>query len=90
MIEVINILKYIFLGASFGTLFFSLIFLLFPDFYIRIENTVSMELFESNTFFTGLEGKINFLNDWIFANRLIFGILFVALSIYNIKSLIAL
>ena len=88
--EFFVISKYIFLGTSFGTLFFSLIFLLFPDLYVRIENTVNMELFESTTFLTALEGKIDFLNDWIFKNRIIFGILFVLLSLYNIKSLIVL
>ena len=88
--EFIIIIKFILLGASFGTLFFSLIFLLFPDLYIRIEDSVNMEIFESTTFLTALEGKINFLNDWIFQNRLVFGTLFVFLSFYNIKSLILL
>ena len=45
---------------------------------------------QENTFFTALEGKVNFLNDWIFQNRILFGTLFVAFSLYNIKSLIQL
>ena len=84
------IIKYVLLFTSFGTLVLSLIFLLFPDLYSHIEEVVNSEVLESTDFFTVLEGKINFLNDWIFKNRLIFGSLFVLLSLYNINSLVAL
>ena len=88
--EIVAIIRFICLGASFGTLCLSLIFLLFPDLYLRIEEIVDLELISETDFFTTLEGKINFLNDWIFKNRIFFGILFVLLSFYNIKSLIVL
>ena len=88
--ELFTITKYLLVGTSFGTLFFSLIFLLFPDLYIRIEEAVNMDLMKSTTFFTVLEGKIDVINDWIFKNRIFFGVLFVTLSIYNIRSLIVL
>jgi hypothetical protein len=47
-----------------------------------------LEVFTSKAFFTALEGKINFLNDWIFRYRLIFGTLFVFFSLYNIRSFV--
>jgi multisubunit Na+/H+ antiporter MnhG subunit len=88
--DLIFIIKTFFIGTSFGTLFFSLIFLLFPDLYFRIEDAVGRDLFGSTTFLTALEGRVNFLNDWIFKYRLLFGTLFVLLSLYNIRSLISL
>jgi len=90
--EIFATFKIILLGSSFGTLFCSLIFLLFPDLYLRIEAAMNLEMLVSSapSFLPVVEGKINFLNDWIFSNRMFFGTLFVLLSIYNIKSLIQL
>ena len=86
--EIIAIIKTILLAASYATCVLSIIFLLFPNLYMRIESTLNSDLLQGAQFFTSLEGKIDFLNDWIIQNRMIFGTLFVLLSLYNIKSLI--
>lgn len=88
--EPLGFIKIFFLGTSCGTLFFSLIFLLFPDLYFSIEDMFDANVVPSAKFLTTVEGEINFLNDWIIKHRLIFGTLFVLLSLYNIKSLIVL
>lgn len=88
--DIFSIIKVAFLGTSCGTLFLSLIFLLFPDLYFSIEEMLDIELFHSTHFLTVVEGEINILNEWIIKYRLIFGLLFVLLSLYNIKSLIVL
>ncbi|MDD5352846.1 MAG: hypothetical protein PHS93_06755 [Candidatus Omnitrophica bacterium] len=69
-------------------LIFSLIFLLSLELYLRLEEIANTELGLTAVFLTVLEEKINFLNDWIFKHRLACGILFVLLSLHNIKSLI--
>jgi hypothetical protein len=86
----ISIVKYILLGDSFITLTLSLIFLLSPKIYLRLEEILSIEIFPETVWLTVLEGKINFINDWIFQNRVVFGTLFVFVSLYNIKTIIAL
>ena len=84
------IIKLVCLGTSFVTLLLSLIFLLFPRLYFRIEEIVDAEILPTTEFFTALEGRINFINDWVFKNRVVFGVLFVSCSMYNIKSFLVL
>jgi len=88
--EIFHIAKIILISTSFGTLFLSLVFLLSPELYSRIEDMVNSELIKSTAMTTVLEGRINFLNDWIIRNRAFFGILFIVLSIFNIRSLVVL
>lgn len=88
--DAFSFIKVFFLGTSYGTLFFSLIFLLFPDLYFSIEEMFDADIVPTVKFLTVVEGEVNFLNDWIIRHRLVFGTLFVLLSLYNIKSLIVL
>ena len=88
--EIIAIIKIILLIASVITFILSVIFLMFPATYVRIEELLNLDLIHRVEFLTTLEGKINVVNDWMMQNRIIFGLLFVLLSLYNIKSLILL
>ncbi len=67
--------------------FLSLVFMLFPDQFRRIEELLGLE-FGGGTadFSTILEGKINLVNDWVYKNRLLFGPLFVILAALNTRS----
>ncbi|MDD5292218.1 MAG: hypothetical protein PHY46_03440 [Candidatus Omnitrophica bacterium] len=86
----IIIAKHIFLWSSFTTFAFSVIFMFLPRLYSRLEEILNMDLLPQTVWFTVLEGRINFINDWIIKNRIVFGVLFISSSIYNIKSMIEL
>ena len=81
--------KYILIGASGCTLFLSLVLFISPQMYLRIEETLNFDIIPQAQFITVLEGKIDFMNDFIIRNRFFFGPLFAILSIYNFKSLIS-
>jgi len=85
--EILAIIKIVLLVASLFTFIFSLIFLFLPDLYLRMEALLNKDVIQSVEMVTALEGKIDFVNDWLFENRVISGTLFVLLSLYNIKSL---
>jgi len=88
--EIFAIIRITFLIASLATFILSLIFLLSPDTYVRLENMLNMDVINRIEFLSSIEGKVEVLNEWILENRVIFGLLFVLLSLYNIKSLILL
>jgi len=83
----ISTIKSILIGASSGTLFLSLVLFISPNLYLRIEEILNFEIIPQAQFITVLEGKIDFINQFIIRNRLFFGPLFIFLSIYNIKTL---
>jgi len=66
--------------------FLSLVFMLFPSFFSKIEEFLGMEFGGSAAFVTVLEGRINFLNDWVSRNRAFFGPLFAILGAINIRN----
>ncbi len=66
----------------------SLIFMLNPKLFRKIEEFLGMEFGNSGeSFATVLEGKINFVNDWVFNNRIIFGPLFALVAAINTRNL---
>jgi hypothetical protein len=66
--------------------FLSLIFMLSPELFSKIEEILGMEFGGGATHATLLEGKINFLNDWVYENRLIFGPLLAVLAALNTRN----
>ena len=88
--ELIAIVKIALLVASLTTFVLSLIFLFSPELYFRLEDRLNSDIISRVEFLTVVEGKVNVINDWIFENRIIFGTLFVLLSLYNVKSLLLL
>jgi hypothetical protein len=64
----------------------SLIFMLFPDFFAKIEEFLGFEFGGSGSFATLLEGKINFVNDWVFNHRSLCGPLLCVLAAVNTKN----
>ena len=66
--------------------FLSLVFMISPTAFSKIEEYVSLEFGGSADFVTVLEGKINFLNDWVFDNRAFFGPLLAILAALNTRS----
>lgn len=88
--ELIAVVKIVLLVASLVTAILSLIFLFSPELYVRLEERLNSDVIGRVEFLTVVEGKVDVINDWIFENRIIFGTLFVLLSLYNIKSLLLL
>ena len=66
--------------------FLSLIFMLLPELFSRIEEILGMEFGAGATYATILEGRINFLNDWVYGNRFIFGPLLAILAAINTRN----
>ena len=66
--------------------FLSVIFMLSPELFSKIEETLGMEFGAGATYATILEGKINFLNDWVYGNRFIFGPLLAILAAINTRN----
>jgi len=66
--------------------FLSLVFMLSPSFFSKIEEFLGMEFGGSAAFATVLEGRINFLNDWVCRNRVLFGPLFAVLGALNTRN----
>jgi len=86
----ITVIKIGVAALSFISLSLSLIFLLLPRLYLRLDEMFSLNFLPESEWLTTLEGKMDILNDWVIKNRIIFGTLFVVLSLYNIKTVIAL
>ena len=66
--------------------FLSLVFMLSPELFSKIEEVLGMEFGGSSSFATVLEGRINFLNDWLFRNRILIGPLFALLGAMNTRN----
>ena len=60
--------------------------MLSPSFFSRIEEFLGMEFGGSAAFATVLEGRINFLNDWVCRNRAFFGPFFAVLGAINTRN----
>lgn len=71
---------------SFFATLISLILMLSPEAYQRLEDAFSSEFGGAGSFNTALEGKINIVNDWILRNRLLFGPLFTILAALNTRN----
>lgn len=63
----------------------SLVFMLSPRLFSEIEEFLGMEMGQG-AYITILEGKINFLNDWVVNNRMVFGPLFAVLAALNTRN----
>lgn len=63
----------------------SLIFMLSPQLFSRIEEFLGLEL-GASAYVTILEGKINFFNDWVSRNRVIFGPLLAIVAAINTRN----
>lgn len=63
----------------------SLIFMLSPRLFRSIEEFLGLE-FNSRIYVTVLEGKVDFINDWIHRNHSIFGPLFAVLAALNMRN----
>ena len=66
--------------------FMSLIFMLFPEVFRRIEEFLGFEFGGSTSFATLLEGKINFVNDWVYNNRVFCGPLLAVIAAVNTRN----
>ena len=67
--------------------FLSLIFMLSPELFRKIEEFLGLEFGGGSAdFSTMLEGKINFLNDWIYDNRVFFGPFLAVLAAINTRN----
>jgi hypothetical protein len=65
----------------------SLIFMLFPDLFTRIEEFLGFEFGGGGgSFSTLLEGKINFVNDWVYAHRVLCGPFLTVVAAINTRN----
>lgn len=80
------VFKHLMIVFSAAATVLSLIFMLSPELYRRIEEFLGFEFGGGSGFVTLLEGRINFLNDWIFQNRVFFGPLFAVLAAWNTRN----
>lgn len=71
----------IFFSAS--SAYLSLIFLVSPAKFKKIEKFLEQEFGGGSTYVTVLEGEIDFVNVWVFNNRYFFGPLFIILAVLN-------
>lgn len=63
----------------------SVVFMCSPRLFSAIEEILGLE-FGGDQFVTVLEGKINFLNDWIGKNRIILGPVMAILAAINTRN----
>ncbi|MFA5039630.1 MAG: hypothetical protein WC732_08135 [Candidatus Omnitrophota bacterium] len=70
--------------SAFATVM-SLVFMLSPKLFSRIEEALGME-FGASAYVTILEGRINFLNDWVYRNHILFGPLLAVLAAWNTRN----
>ena len=64
----------------------SLVLLFSPDLFLRIEKYLAKEFGGESNFVTVLEGEIDFLNSWVFNNRVFFGPLLSILAAINTRN----
>ena len=81
----IMIFKVLLIVFSAAATTLSVIFMLSPSLFRAIEEFLGLE-FGAGSYVTILEGKINFLNDWIGRNRVFFGPLFAILAALNTRN----
>jgi len=87
---VILTVKIVLITGTGAILFISLVLLLAPDVYLRLDDIFSFKLMPKSEFVSNLEGQISYINEWILNNRMIFGSIFTFLSLYNIHNLYSL
>lgn len=64
----------------------SVIFMLFPSLFTRIEEILGMEFGGYTSFAVALEGKINIINDWVGRYRAITGPVLAILAAINTRN----
>lgn len=64
----------------------SLVFMLSPEIFRKVEEFLGFEFGEGAGFATVLEGKVNFLNDWVYSNRVFFGPILAVLAAMNTRN----
>jgi len=64
----------------------SVIFMLAPGLFNRIEEFLGMEVGGSAVFLTVLEGRVMFVHSWVFNNRLVFGPILSLLAAINTRN----
>jgi hypothetical protein len=64
----------------------SLIFMLSTDLFRRIEEFLGWEFGAGDTYVTILEGRINFVSDWIYRNHVVFGPILAVLAALNTRN----
>ena len=64
----------------------SVIFMLSPGLFNRIEEILGMEIGGYTSFAVALEGKINIINDWVGRNRAITGPVLAILAAINTRN----
>lgn len=77
-----KVLLVVFSGLACGL---SLVFMLLPDLFDKIEEFLGLE-FGGEQFITVLEGRVNLLNDWISKNRVLLGPILAVLAAINTKN----
>jgi len=71
---------------SFLATILSLIFMLAPSLFNKIEEFLGLEIGGSASFVTVLEGRMMFVHDWVFGNRLVFGPVLSVLAAVNTRN----
>ena len=61
----------------------SLVLIYSREVFMHIEERLGFEIISARQFSLLLEGQVNFVNDWVIKNRLIFGPIFFVLAINN-------
>ena len=72
----------LFIFSAFSV-FMSLVLMVSPKTFTKIEEFLGLEFGPSMTFNTVLEGRVNFVNDWVFKNHWFFGPLLAVLAALN-------
>jgi|GEM_PF-874724 len=72
--------------VSFLATVLSLIFMLAPAFFSRIEEFLGLEVGGSVVMLTVLEGRVMFVHDWAFNNRFVLGPLLSVLAAINTRN----
>ncbi len=71
---------------SFLATILSVIFMLAPGLFDRIEEFLGLEVGGSAVFLTVLEGRVMFVHNWVFDNRFVFGPILSVLAAINTRN----
>ncbi len=64
----------------------SLLFMLFPDRFRKLEEVLGLEIGWESSLTTVLEGKITVINDWAYRNHIYFGPLLAIIAALNTRN----
>ncbi len=79
----IMIVKMTMMVFSIIATFLSFVFMLSPPLFSKFEEFAALEFGDNVSFTTVLEGRINFLDDWLHKHRMFIGPLLIFLSGWN-------